>query len=569
MHLLQTMRSESHSLSRCLLDGDKQGIVAVHKGNKIKLHRFAEQVANYASTLKIEQQKRYALFHSNAYPFSVLLFALLHAEKEVWIAANNTQVCETRLREADCELLGEWSNIEILPKLAATKTVELEELSLINSKIIIFTSGSTGEPKAIEKSLLQLQREVQVLEENWGADLKDCEIVATVSHQHIYGLLFRVLWPLASGRRFHSQNYLSPDPLLTSAAQTNICWVASPAQLKRLDENSDWQQLNKLKMIFSSGGPLSQHTAEQLQQHSSQQCVEIYGSSESGGIAWRQSVNDSLWTPLAGVNLNTDNQGRCQLRSPFLADNTSLVLDDRIELKKDGRFRLLGRLDRVVKIEEKRLSLNELEQTLCQSEWIDDVCCLLVEGPRDRIAAAVCLNENGKLALKQQQRLHFLKRLRAELMTSFEAAVLPRKWLFLNHIPLNIRGKTDRELLHRLFNMDTNNFPRLQSCDLNGTGASLTFCVQPALACFQGHFPGQPILPGIAQLAWAENYGQILFDIQTPFISMEVIKFKKIVRPQMILTMTLEWKKSSGKLYFDLSSAQSAHSSGRMLVSTA
>jgi len=50
---------------------------------------------------------------------------------------------------------------------------------------------------------------------------------------------------------------------------------------------------------------------------------------------------------------------------------------------------------------------------------------------------------------------------------------------------------------------------------------------------------------------------------------MEVIKFKKIVRPQMILTMTLEWKKSSGKLYFDLSSAQSAHSSGRMLVSTA
>jgi acyl-coenzyme A synthetase/AMP-(fatty) acid ligase len=42
-------------------------------------------------------------------------------------------------------------------------------------------------------------------------------------------------------------------------------------------------------------------------------------------------------------------------------------MDDGIELMPDGRFRLLGRLDRVVKIEEKRLSLPEMEARLAAS----------------------------------------------------------------------------------------------------------------------------------------------------------------------------------------------------------
>ena len=39
-------------------------------------------------------------------------------------------------------------------------------------------------------------------------------------------------------------------------------------------------------------------------------------------------------------------------------------LDDRALIHKNGQFKLLGRIDRTIKIEEKRLNLDELENYL-------------------------------------------------------------------------------------------------------------------------------------------------------------------------------------------------------------
>jgi 3-hydroxymyristoyl/3-hydroxydecanoyl-(acyl carrier protein) dehydratase len=93
----------------------------------------------------------------------------------------------------------------------------------------------------------------------------------------------------------------------------------------------------------------------------------------------------------------------------------------------------------------------------------------------------------------------------------------------------------------------------------------LALRVQPELVYFNGHFPQQPILPGVTQLAWVEHYGRLFFAIGQPFLTMEVIKFKKIIRPDALITMTLEWRADSGKLYFDLHSATESHSSGRLV----
>ncbi len=93
----------------------------------------------------------------------------------------------------------------------------------------------------------------------------------------------------------------------------------------------------------------------------------------------------------------------------------------------------------------------------------------------------------------------------------------------------------------------------------------LSLRVQADLPYFSGHFPGQPILPGVAQLAWVEKYGKLFFPITQPFSSMEVIKFKKIIRPDDKLTLQLRWNESGGKLYFDFSSPVESHSSGRLL----
>jgi len=188
----------------------------------------------------------------------------------------------------------------------------------------------------------------------------------------------------------------------------------------------------------------------------------------------------------------------------------------------------------------------------------------LLSDKRDRIAAVTVLTESGKARLLQG-RAGMIRQLRAQLMQVFETVVLPRKWLFMNALPLSPQGKINNVLLQRLLMLDAAKFPQLLYCHLEGEKVKLKLRIQPELVYFDGHFPGQPILPGVTQLAWAEEYGKIFFAIEQPFITMEVIKFKKIIQPDALITMTLEWKASSGKLYFELSSATESHSSGRMV----
>ena len=86
--------------------------------------------------------------------------------------------------------------------------------------------------------------------------------------------------------------------------------------------------------------------------------LEIYGSSETGGIGCRERATG--WTLFPGMKL-TSAGNRWRLDSPYLPEGLMFYLDDNISLAENGRFLLHGRADRIVKIEEKRLSLTEME----------------------------------------------------------------------------------------------------------------------------------------------------------------------------------------------------------------
>ncbi len=70
-----------------------------------------------------------------------------------------------------------------------------------HAPLTLYTSGSSGTPKPIRKTLAQFNAEVHTLETQWGALVGDATVLGSVPHHHIYGLLFRVFWPLAAGRR--------------------------------------------------------------------------------------------------------------------------------------------------------------------------------------------------------------------------------------------------------------------------------------------------------------------------------------------------------------------------------
>ena len=240
-------------------------------------------------------------------------------------------------------------------------------------------------------------------------------------------------------------------------------------------------------------------------------------------------------------------------------------LDDQISLQDDGRFILHGRLDRIVKIEEKRVSLTELEQRLMAIPWVAEAFTLMLTKHRDVVGAVIVLTEDGIQSLKTKGRKPLIKQLREALYQYFDAVVLPRKWLFLERMLLTAEGKIEQPVLKHLLDMDSRKFPYVLGVEKTGDSVELKLNVPEDLIYFPDHFSSYPILPGVVQIAWAEHFGKLFFAIDEPFLHMEVIKFVKVIQPGAELKLMLNWKASSGKLYFNFSSESGTHSSGRMV----
>jgi hypothetical protein len=81
--------------------------------------------------------------------------------------------------------------------------------------------------------------------------------------------------------------------------------------------------------------------------------------------------------------------------------------------------------------------------------------------------------------------------------------------------------------------------PRILSCIENPDGFCLLLDVTPDLSWFRGHFPGQPVLPGIVQLHWATLVASALFGFEDPPQQIKRLKFSKVIVPPRIVELQL------------------------------
>ncbi|MBV4554561.1 AMP-binding protein [Pseudomonas sp. SWRI102] len=444
--------------------------------------------------------------------------------------------------------------------------LDAAELDLDDCWLSLCTSGSSGEPKRIEKTLRQLSNEVQALEQLWGADLGPTAcMIGSVATQHIYGLLFRVLWPLCAGRTFVRRQLAFPEDLQrASREQPAFAWVASPALLKRMGDNLDWPALSCVRRVFSSGGALPPEAAQSLQQRLGQWPTEVFGSSETGGIAWRQGGN--LWQPFAGVELSQDSDGALLITSPYLPIGHVEHTADAARIAADGRFELLGRLDRIVKLEEKRISLPMLEQALTAHEWVSEARLGVVQENRASLGALLVLSESGLHALRNLGRRAVTQALRQHLSGHCETLALPRRWRWLRQLPLNTQGKLPQAEVEAVLMAPRPKTPELLEQTETEGEWNLCLAVPPDLAYFSGHFPTAPVLPGVVQVDWALSLGRQLLNLPPRFLGMEVLKFQQLVRPGDEIQLHLRFDRERGKLYFAYRNAAAACSSGRIVL---
>ena len=260
------------------------GRAVCHDGRRlVRWDEFAGRVAGLAGALKQRQEMRWLLAGDDPLEFVIGFLALLYAGKRVVIPPNAQPGTLAALSGAYDLRLGEAEGV-LSPETQVQ--LELAPIDPQMASIDLYTSGSTGAYKRVGKTLLQLEAELAVLEGVWGELLGNSAVVATVPHQHIYGLLFRLLWPLASGRIFDAVTSVLPDILeerLALFGKSTL--VSSPAQLARLPELLSLPTLGpKLVAVFSSGGPLPGSAARLLREGLGMAPIEVFGSTETGGV---------------------------------------------------------------------------------------------------------------------------------------------------------------------------------------------------------------------------------------------------------------------------------------------
>jgi len=102
--------------------------------------------------------------------------------------------------------------------------------------------------------------------------------------------------------------------------------------------------------------------------------------------------------------------------------------------------------------------------------------------------------------------------------------------------------------------------PDVLSSEVAGDRAEYLIHVRPDSPWFAGHFPGQPVLPGVVQVDWAIMLAADLGVDLKKFAGIPRVKFSSLVLPNCRLRLILE--KTSVGIKFVFSSDEGIHSQG-------
>lgn len=261
--------------------------------------------------------------------------------------------------------------------------------------------------------------------------------------------------PLALGVTFYAGLVHYTEQLCGIRGEPPLAFVSSPAFLKRVDTAL---KSPELRFILSAGGRLDFDCAQSICHWSGCHVDEIFGSTESGVIAWR--CNDSegrLWHLFDDIEIE-ERPDVFVLKSPLVTveGGGEFLLDDRVRMHGTREFELLGRIDQVVKLEDIRISLDEVRHALLSFEGVSDCEVVPLEkGNRTSLGALLVLNPLLQQRLLQECGEAYLpeleRRLKRWLQNRIDALAVPRYFLVVKEIPVNQLNKRVVSELQRLF----------------------------------------------------------------------------------------------------------------------
>lgn len=185
--------------------------------------------------------------------------------------------------------LGQWADIVILGRQHADCT----------GRLTFSTSGSTGTPRKVAHDPLTLDAELAAITAYLTAhNLRPARIISAVPTHHLYGFIWSVLLP---------EHLSIPIIELSAATPGAVARILRPGDL--LISHPAWLASVGCNLptlagitIASSAGTLGPATANELASLAPSAILDIYGSTETGGIAIRRFPDAdhellSCWNP--------------------------------------------------------------------------------------------------------------------------------------------------------------------------------------------------------------------------------------------------------------------------------
>lgn len=523
----------------------------------VSFQAFWQDVAEQTDWIRQQPTSVWALWEQDSYEFLVLFFAALNVGKKVILPPHRVRELEQELEAQDIFFLQRSTGISEVD----LSVLQFDEVFLNDAHIEFYTSGSTGQAKAIPRTLQQLFNEVTGLEASFQLP-QSCIAIATVSHQHIYGLLFKLLWPLACGRSFYQKQLAFPEDVVDVQQQISHfgCQnyvISSPALLKRWTSEV---RLEDCVYVYSSGGKLDSGVRPDL----NRPIIEVLGSSETGGIAHRQA-DDLPWTPFHNVEVKSTDQDELAVKTNHAYSQDWILTGDRVKILQpqdsQSSFQLFGRLDRIVKLEEKRLSLDAIERSLMSLPEIEQCYALVIEKDnRQMLAVVVKFSTYARQILIREGKAHYVRQLKSQLVDKLESIAIPRQWRFLSEMPQNAQSKLNKQYLASLF--APLYVPVILSQRYEQDEVHSVLEMSPELMCFKGHFPNHPIYPGVGQIGFIQYFAKQHWAELKWCSGFEQLKFQDLIRPFDVLDMTL--RRQASKVSFELKNNDKIVASGRL-----
>ena len=386
--------------------------------------------------------------------------ALLNNQVTVLPAAAAPQAIRNALAEAEHPLIlgggqkhhGTFANLTSIPQ--SDNIIEpdqtLSALTASETQIHVFTSGTTKMPERRIKDWKTLVGGAAVTAEILARlDLQSGPpaILGTTPHQHMYGMEATVFLGLGFGHSVYGATVFFPADIETAVESAlaggfqNAVLVTSPAHLKFFE--TPLLQTEEICAVISATAPLSYAQAERLEARGNLAVMEIYGSTETGSLAIRRTIEGDLWKPVAGFQVVQTDEGPLA-SAPHLSE--PCLLGDTIDLRSDGRFRLLGRTGDMVGIAGKRANLSALNAILVETPCLLDGVVLRQRNEGDdQLAIVAVLDPQSGVSVSQAR-----TKIRRQFHDHVDGVFLPRRILFLENLPRTPTGKINADGMKQL-----------------------------------------------------------------------------------------------------------------------